>query len=36
MPHHTSAPRVKEEFAEFCAAMIRRYAKETSTLAAAE
>jgi beta-xylosidase len=24
--HHTSAPRVKEEFAEFCAAMIRRYA----------
>jgi beta-xylosidase len=25
-PHHTSAPQVKEEFAEFCAAMIRRYA----------
>lgn len=25
-PHHTSAPIVKEEFAEFCAAMIRRYA----------
>ena len=25
-PHHTSAPLVKEEFAEFCAAMIRRYA----------
>jgi beta-xylosidase len=24
-PHHTSAPQVKEEFAEFCAAMIRRY-----------
>jgi beta-xylosidase len=24
-PHHTSAPLVKEEFAEFCAAMIRRY-----------
>jgi beta-xylosidase len=24
-PHHTSAPRVKEEFAEFCARMIRRY-----------
>jgi beta-xylosidase len=26
VPHHTSAPMVKEEFAEFCAAMIRRYA----------
>ncbi|HEY4250603.1 MAG TPA: beta-xylosidase [Roseomonas sp.] len=26
-PHHTSAPLVKEEFAEFCAAMVRRYAK---------
>jgi beta-xylosidase len=25
-PHHTSAPQVKEEFADFCAAMIRRYA----------
>ncbi|MBA1154764.1 beta-xylosidase [Microvirga mediterraneensis] len=25
-PHHTSAPQVKEEFAEFCASMIRRYA----------
>jgi beta-xylosidase len=25
-PHHTSAPQVNEEFAEFCAAMIRRYA----------
>ena len=25
-PHHTSAPLVKEEFAEFCAAMIKRYA----------
>ena len=24
--HHTSPPLVKEEFAEFCAAMIRRYA----------
>lgn len=24
-PHHTSAPRANEEFAEFCAAMIRRY-----------
>jgi len=26
IPHHTSAPLVPEEFAEFCAAMIRRYA----------
>jgi beta-xylosidase len=26
MPHHTSPPQVKEEFAEFCAAMINRYA----------
>ncbi len=25
-PHHTSAPQVKEEFAEFCAAMVSRYA----------
>ncbi len=25
-PHHTSAPQVKEEFAEFCASMLRRYA----------
>jgi beta-xylosidase len=25
-PHHTSAPRVPEEFAEFCAAMVARYA----------
>jgi beta-xylosidase len=25
-PHHTSAPLVKEEFAEFCASMVRRYA----------
>ena len=25
-PHHTSAPLVPEEFAEFCAAMIERYA----------
>jgi beta-xylosidase len=26
MPHHTSPPAVPEEFAEFCATMIRRYA----------
>jgi beta-xylosidase len=25
-PHHTSAPLMKEEFAEFCASMIERYA----------
>ena len=25
-PHHTSPPQAKEEFAEFCAAMIARYA----------
>jgi beta-xylosidase len=25
-PHHTSAPQVPEEFAEFCATMTRRYA----------
>jgi beta-xylosidase len=29
-PHHTSAPQVKEEFAEFCAAMTRRYASATA------
>jgi beta-xylosidase len=28
-PHHTSPPQVKEEFAEFCGAMIRRYAGST-------
>jgi beta-xylosidase len=26
-PHHTSAPQVPEEFAEFCAAMTDRYAR---------
>jgi hypothetical protein len=26
-PHHTSPPRSAEEFAEFCAAMSRRYAR---------
>ena len=25
-PHHTSAPQVLEEYAEFCARMVRRYA----------
>jgi beta-xylosidase len=29
-PHHTSPPQVKEEFAEFCGEMIRRYAPRTS------
>lgn len=28
-PHHTSPPQVKEEFAEFCAAMVRRYTART-------
>ena len=32
MPHHTSAPLVPEEFAEFCGRMIARYApSETAT-----
>ena len=31
-PHHSSAPQVPEEFAEFCASMIRRYAGRGSTL----
>ena len=39
-PHHTSPPQDDEEFAEFCARMIRRYAPGTSqtnaALAAAE
>jgi beta-xylosidase len=30
-PHHSSPPQVKEEFAEFCASMIRRYAPHTDT-----
>lgn len=30
-PHHTSPPQVAEEFAEFCADMIRRYAPARST-----
>ena len=29
-PHHTSPPRDPEEFGEFCAAMIRRYAPATA------
>jgi beta-xylosidase len=30
VPHHTSPPQVKEEFAEFCAAMVRRYAPRSA------
>lgn len=30
-PHHTSAPQVPEEFAEFCARMVRRYVGNTAT-----
>jgi beta-xylosidase len=30
-PHHSSAPQVPEEFAEFCATMIRRYAGTSSS-----
>jgi beta-xylosidase len=29
-PHHTSPPQVPEEFAEFCAQMVRRYAPGTT------
>ena len=32
-PHHSSAPLVVEEYAEFCAGMIRRYAPATAGLA---
>jgi beta-xylosidase len=35
-PHHTSPPQVAEEFADFCAAMVRRYAPgQAGALAAA-
>jgi beta-xylosidase len=30
-PHHTSAPQVPEEFAEFCARMVRRYVGASAT-----
>jgi beta-xylosidase len=33
-PHHTSAPQVPEEFAEFCAAMTDRYARPQIAAAA--
>jgi beta-xylosidase len=29
MPHHTSAPRVPQQFADFCVAMLDRYATNT-------
>ncbi len=35
-PHHTSPPRIAEDYAAFCAAMVRRYASPASALAAAE
>ena len=30
LPHHTSPPQRPEEFAEFCTAMLRRYADQIS------
>jgi beta-xylosidase len=30
-PHHTSAPVVPEEFAEFCGHMVRRYVGSNAT-----
>jgi beta-xylosidase len=30
-PHHTSAPQVPEEYAEFCARMVRRYVGQSAT-----
>jgi beta-xylosidase len=35
-PHHTSPPRQIEEYAEFCAEMVRRYAPGTQVHAAAD
>ncbi len=35
-PHHTSPPREPELFAEFCAAMVRRYAPASTMVRAAE
>jgi len=34
-PHHTSAPQAAEEFAEFCAAMVRRYGERRTAAAEA-
>jgi beta-xylosidase len=33
-PHHTSPPQVAEEFAEFCASMVRRYVPATASQSA--
>jgi len=30
-PHHTSAPQVPDEYAAFCARMVRRYAGSTAS-----
>jgi beta-xylosidase len=30
-PHHTSAPQVPKEFADFCATMVDRYGPDRST-----
>jgi beta-xylosidase len=35
LPHHTSAPQISEEFAEFCASMVERYAGSSRPPAAA-
>jgi len=35
-PHHTSPPQVAEEFAEFCASMVRRYAPASAPQAQLE
>ena len=35
-PHHTSAPQVPEEFAEFCGRMVRRYAGGSASAAVQE
>lgn len=32
LPHHTSAPRQPEQFAEFCASMTERYAPSTASV----
>jgi beta-xylosidase len=36
VPHYTSAPREPQEFADFCARMVNRYAPARSTRVAAE
>jgi len=34
-PHHTSPPQAAQEFAEFCAAMVRRYGAANESLSGA-